>query len=505
MNDIMKLILSLSISGSILFILLFLMKPRIQHKFSKSFQYYIWIVVLLRLTIPFSFDESIMNDVFNKNPFLTGPILQGGEAANFDIEIDPTHAITLPQANDAQAVESIRADNSEIFVITIIKQYAIYVWLIGTILSLFIKLRGYTRFLKYMKTTSKPAYDCENRMLGMMLNGRYKAKLVRNSYITTPMLIGMIRPIIILPDTHFTEVQLKNILIHEITHLKRFDIVVKWFSMLVTSLHWFNPVVYFVEKETNRLCELSCDEVVIRKFTSSEKQEYGETLIALASNEQYPVGGLQATFSDEKTILRERLVAIMRPSKRSTFIILSSFVLAAVVIFSAIALGASVGASNSNVSSIISPVEPPAIVISHERNADPIENYSILKSSWNGVKYDRMSFYQAAWHSEPTLLTGLRRLKPGEKLKVDFGENTPDKVTVKMAFLTESFEQSLLPIEKVAVNHVNGKIEFINPPTTVSDIPTTGRVYSITATWGQNSCEYVFASDGKFDYEQFPE
>ncbi|MGO4184720.1 M56 family metallopeptidase [Paenibacillus sp. TAF43_2] len=501
----MKLILSLSISGSILFFLLFLMKPIIKHKFSKSLQYYIWIVVLLRLTIPFSFDGSIMNDVFNKNPFLTGPILQGGEAAKSGMEIDPTHAISLPQANDAQAAESIRADNSEIFVITIIKQYAIYVWLIGTILSLFIKLRGYTRFLKYMKTTSKPAYDWENRMLGMMLNGRYKAKLVRNSYITTPMLIGIIRPTIILPDNNFNEVQLKNILIHEITHLKRFDIVVKWFSMLVTSLHWFNPVVYFVEKEINRLCELSCDEVVIRKFTSSEKQEYGETLIAVASNEQYPVGGLQATFSDEKTILRERLVAIMRPSKRSTFIILSSFVLAAVVIISAIALGTSVGASNSNVSSSISPVEPPAIVISHERNPDPIENYTILKSSWNGVKYDRMSFYQAAWHSEPTLLTGLRRLKPGEKLKVDFGENTPDKVTVKMAFLTESFEQSLLPIEEVAVNHVNGKYAFINPPTVISDIPTTGRVYSITATWGQNSCEYVFASDGKFDYELFPE
>ncbi|MEL7568198.1 MAG: hypothetical protein AAGU27_25440 [Dehalobacterium sp.] len=43
------------------------------------------------------------------------------------------------------------------------------------------------------------------------------------------------------------------------------------------------------------------------------------------------------------------------------------------------------------------------------------------------------------------------------------------------------------------------KYEFINPPAAVSNIATTGRVYSITAAWGENSCSYVFAVDGKFD------
>lgn len=46
---------------------------------------------------------------------------------------------------------------------------------------------------------------------------------------------------------------------------------------------------------------------------------------------------------------------------------------------------------------------------------------------------------------------------------------------------------------------VDDKYEFINPPAAVSNIPTTGRVYSITAAWGENTCEYVFATDGKFD------
>ena len=67
MNEIIKLILSLSLSGSILAVIIFLLKPFIKYKLSKSIQYYIWMVVLLRLVLPFSFEVSIMNDVFYGN------------------------------------------------------------------------------------------------------------------------------------------------------------------------------------------------------------------------------------------------------------------------------------------------------------------------------------------------------------------------------------------------------------------------------------------------------
>jgi len=67
MNEQIKLILSLSLSGSILAGIVIVMKPFIKHKLSRSIQYYIWIVVLLRLLIPFSIEDSIMNKVFYGN------------------------------------------------------------------------------------------------------------------------------------------------------------------------------------------------------------------------------------------------------------------------------------------------------------------------------------------------------------------------------------------------------------------------------------------------------
>ena len=64
MNETVKLILSLSLSGSILAGLLFAVKPLINNRVSQAFQYYIWLLVLLRLALPFSFEESLMNRAF---------------------------------------------------------------------------------------------------------------------------------------------------------------------------------------------------------------------------------------------------------------------------------------------------------------------------------------------------------------------------------------------------------------------------------------------------------
>jgi beta-lactamase regulating signal transducer with metallopeptidase domain len=109
------------------------------------------------------------------------------------------------------------------------------------------------------------------------------------------MLIGILRPCIVIPDINFNERQLKYILLHEITHLRRLDIAVKWLTMIVTSIHWFNPLMYFIKREINHACELACDEAVIKDLNPTEKQAYGDTLISVVAEHKYPIGVLQAT------------------------------------------------------------------------------------------------------------------------------------------------------------------------------------------------------------------
>ncbi|WP_279588872.1 M56 family metallopeptidase [Paenibacillus castaneae] len=498
----MKLILSLSISGSMLAGFLFLIKPLMKHRFSKSIQYYIWIVVLLRLMIPFSIEGSLMDSIFYGNQTIGSLAASGENMGKSSQEEGSINSFQLLNTanNVASGFFNNDVDHNK-YLQYLFNEYVIYIWLIGVVISLAVSLSGYMRYSTYIRTTSKPADEWESRMLRFLMNGRHRVKLLRNSYVTTPMLIGIVKPIIIIPDTDFSDIQLKNILLHELTHLKRYDIGIKWLGVIAGSLHWFNPLMYFIKKEINNACELACDEAVIKRLNTSEKQQYGNTLISVAGGNKKSIGAVRATFSDEKAILKERLVAIMKHNKKPKMVIILSIILFGIVAVSAVALGASKGISSNSAgeSSSIIPNEPPQMEINNETGSSPIGNYQIRKLVWNDVQEEGPSFYYIAWHSEPTLLTGLHRPKPGEKFTFQFADALPDKVTLKMAYLTESYDESLLPVISIPLLKTSSGYEFTNPAASLSDIPTTGRVYSITAEWGDNRCEYIFAVDGKFD------
>jgi beta-lactamase regulating signal transducer with metallopeptidase domain len=358
MNETIKLILSLSISGSILAVIIFAIKPFIKHRLSKAFQYYIWIVVLLRLIMPFSFDGSIMNYMFYNDKTAVDISAQGAVKAVADRSdnIGSSYKLFNVKENVISGVYNGDVNHSNYFK-DLFNQYVLYIWLLGITIALSVNLIGYARFLKHLKQTNRQVTQEQNRILTELLKESYKVGFVRNQFVTTPMLIGIRKPYIVIPDIDFNETQLKNILLHELSHLKRLDIVIKWLVMIAASIHWFNPLMHFIKKEVNNACELACDEAVIKNLNAQEKQAYGDTLISVVAEQKYTAQVLQATMCEEKKSLKERLLAIMNHSKKSRFITVVSIVLLTLAITGAIVLGARVNTSNDN---------PPKIYISAE-------------------------------------------------------------------------------------------------------------------------------------------
>ncbi|WP_291635647.1 M56 family metallopeptidase, partial [Clostridium sp.] len=182
MSEIVKLLLSLSLSGSILAVLIFAVKPFIKHKLSKSIQYYIWFVVLLRLALPFSFETSIMNGIFygNQMPVVATsqaevqPAIQPmvGTAQN----IPNSNSVPNVQENVANGVYNGDTDHGRYF-LDLFNQYTIYIWLLGVIIALTVNLTGYVRFLKYLNGSNILATNRENEMLAIILNRRRNVRL----------------------------------------------------------------------------------------------------------------------------------------------------------------------------------------------------------------------------------------------------------------------------------------------------------------------------------------
>lgn len=348
MNEAVKLLLSLSLSGTILAVVLFALKPLVKHRLSKMIQYYIWLVVLIRLLLPISFEASVMNELFYGNQVseittidLKAPLASGADRGGSLSGILPSMGM---KANVDHGVYQGDSDHSHYFR-DLVNQYIIAIWLLGVIIALSINLVGYAHFTSSLKHGNIPATKSDEELLAKLLGGQGRIRLFRNRFISTPMLIGLVRPRIIIPDIQYCEKQLTNILQHEIVHFRRLDVGVKWLMMIAASIHWFNPFIFLIKKEVNCACELACDEAVIRNLSPVEKQAYGDMLISVASVPRYPAGVLQATMYEEKQTLKERLVAIMKYNKKSKWVTVLSGVLLLCVVVGAIYVGAGTGIS----------------------------------------------------------------------------------------------------------------------------------------------------------------
>ena len=319
MNEFMKILLSLSVSGALLLLLILGLKPLYKNKFSKRWQYYIWIVVALRFLLPFTPDTTIIGSLFEK--FDTTAITN---------EIPTTPNVPVPADTGNSKAEPIQT-NREITTAAMREPFNKYVCLFfiwsALALILFVrKITVYQGFIQYIKAGNKELSDikilnllsdCEEK-----LNIKARVELSCNPLIASPMLIGFFRPRIILPIGELEDKELSYIFVHELTHYKQRDMFYKWLIQIAVCVHWFNPFIYLLEKEVNKSCELSCDEKVISILDDKARREYGDTLISfLQSNNLYKSSLASVTLTEGAEQLKERLGAIMKFKKKSKGII----------------------------------------------------------------------------------------------------------------------------------------------------------------------------------------
>ncbi len=318
MNEFIKILLSLSVSGALLLLLILGLKPLYKNKFSKRWQYYIWIVVALRFLLPFTPDTTIVGSLFEK--FDTAAITN---------EIPTSPNVPVPADTGNSKAEPIQT-NREITTAAMREPFNKYVCLFfiwsALALVLFVrKVTVYQGFIQYIKAGNKEVSDikilnllsdCEEK-----LNIKTRVELSCNPLIASPMLIGFFRPRIILPVGEWEDKELSYIFVHELIHYKQRDMFYKWLIQIVVCVHWFNPFVYLLEKEVNKSCELSCDEKVIAVLDDKGKREYGDTLISfLKSNNLYKSSLASVTLTEGAEQLKERLGAIMKFRKKSKVI-----------------------------------------------------------------------------------------------------------------------------------------------------------------------------------------
>ncbi len=355
MSEFIKILLSLSVSGALLLLLILGLKPLYKNKFSKRWQYYIWIVVALRFLLPFTPDNAIVGSLFEK--FDTAAITN---------EIPASPNVPVPAGTGNNKAEPIQT-NREITTAAMREPFNKYVCLFfiwsALALVLFVrKVTVYQGFIQYIKAGNKEVSDI--KILNLLSDCEEKLKIKTrvelscNPLIASPMLIGFFRPRIILPVGELEDKKLSYIFVHELTHYKQKDMFYKWLIQIAVCAHWFNPFVYLLEKEVNKSCELSCDEKVISVLDDTARREYGDTLISfLKSNNLYKSSLASVTLTEGAEQLKERLGAIMNFKSKTKTIrvltgILTLFILSGAVFIGGYSVSAAADSKGTSKSSI---------------------------------------------------------------------------------------------------------------------------------------------------------
>ena len=197
-----------------------------------------------------------------------------------------------------------------------------YIWLVIAIALFTRKITIYQNFTRYLKTGQAETSSLKlwEEMGSIIEEAGIKSRisLYTNSLVSSPLLTGFFRPCIIIPSEELDITDFRNIISHELVHFKRKDLFYKWLVQLTACIHWFNPFVYLVIHETGRLCELSCDEAVIKNLGTKSKKEYGNTLLKMANTEKtFKSSIASVTLNESKKLLKERLDKIMGFKKKT--------------------------------------------------------------------------------------------------------------------------------------------------------------------------------------------
>lgn len=319
MQDFLTTLLECSISMSIVSLVYMTVMPLLSKRYTAKWLYYVWLVIVVGWVFPFrpQFDRTALP--------VQMPVIQVMPMESIEY-MDTVKPLVVAANETGKALTS-----SSIPIWWIIAG----IWIIGALGTVVYHVGRHWRFVKLVSRWSEDVTD--SKILGILDDLKAEMKIGANvglktcSGITSPMMVGFIRPTIFLPPVRIDSDALSFILKHELVHLKRRDLWYKALVLLAAVVHWFNPVVYIMAKAIAKQCEFSCDELVLQGANFEQRRRYGETIIGVARNGAKLQTALSTNFYGGKKGMKTRIFSIMNTKKKKAGIAILCVVLIAII------------------------------------------------------------------------------------------------------------------------------------------------------------------------------
>jgi HEAT repeat protein/beta-lactamase regulating signal transducer with metallopeptidase domain len=238
------------------------------------------------------------------------------------------------------------------------------VWLTG-VFALLARLVSSVRSARALATRALPVIEPEWLTLFAALKGRAGVKipveLLESDETSMPFAFGIRKHAIILPmnANAWTPACRETVLLHELAHVARRDLLFTLIAQTASALHWMNPLAWHAARRMRLESEHACDDLVLRQGTLPS--DYSEHLLGILRSVSQTTGPALTLAAARPSEFEGRLLAILAPGvRRHSLSMATALAIALGVLVTAVPLAAM-------------RVSPPAstIAATQSRSSDP--------------------------------------------------------------------------------------------------------------------------------------
>ncbi len=316
-----------TIDISILICLIFIIRSIVSKKLPAWWNYSLWIVLLLRMVIPFTFDSPLK--IPNVVPISI-------DVSLFDavlIEEDIVTPEFTPELSTAPQGWNIQLDD-----------VLLSLWIAcAIILGCYILIKN----IRFRNAIKKEPLLSEKRVLDLLEECKNRMKIKTSLQVTvtgrvkSPALFGYVRPRLLLPvgvKEKLNDAELSYMFMHELGHLKRHDIGVSWLITFIQIFQWFNPFVWLAFYQMRLDQESACDASVLSRINHDQTIDYAGTIVGFLENfcRNHKLPALVGILENQSQI-KKRITMIVnyrRNSKIMMFFSTTSLIAIGLIFFS---------------------------------------------------------------------------------------------------------------------------------------------------------------------------
>lgn len=282
-TDVFVKLVSMSLMASYCVLLICVVRFPLR-RVPKIFSYLLWSIVAVRLLCPFAFESNFSLVGTRLNTFAEHVAAKEfpdtSSQADFWTEDELTDMSFAENEADFFVDQLSTGVQSDFFLPSagqfwaLLVQITAYVWLFGMVLLLGYCVVSYLRLRYRLKGKAFHVYDYKKTPVFVVTG------------LDTPFVLGFLHPAIYLP-ADLTEQEKEPCLVHEYTHIRRKDHLIKLFAFVLVCVYWFQPLVWLAFYLMVEDMEMSCDEIALKDGNLVERKAYSNAMVRLASSSKH--------------------------------------------------------------------------------------------------------------------------------------------------------------------------------------------------------------------------